>query len=224
MSYLLQSGRLPGSGGEERTIRRTAVIGVGLAIAALFSASCVGHGFTGKSVGTVPPPATESGQTGVGVAGDVLAPGPPVPVFLFERATPPADIQPGSVELATLIDRQKDLHVVALKSTRETAAVILVEVSTHQKWGRLMIPAERQIIRAFAEDPKLGKWLILLTDVDVRGEPDPIPLTAYRWTRDDVEQYDQCGIPSAAIDDCTQAFYEVARTVLVAAGAQAAQR
>jgi hypothetical protein len=195
-----------------------------LAVAALLSASCVGHGFTGRSVGTVPPPAPEPGQVGVGVAGDVIAPGPPVPVFLFERATPPADIQQGSIELATLIHQQKDLHVVALKSTRETAAVILVEVSAHQRWGRLMIPAERQIIRAFAQDPKLGDWLILLTDVDVRDEPDPIPLTAYRWTRDDVEQYDRCGIPPAAIDDCTQAFYAAARTVLVAAGAQAAQK
>jgi hypothetical protein len=158
------------------------------------------------------------------VLGDVLAPGPPYPLYLFEKATPPTDIQKASISLAKLIPRQKNLHVVALKSTQDTAAVIVLEVSNHGRWGELMIPAERKIIRAFAEDDSMGSWLILLSDVDIRGEPDPIPLTAYRWTRDDVQRYSECGIPTSAIDDCTAAFFLVAKTVIVSTGFRGVQQ
>jgi hypothetical protein len=123
-----------------------------------------------------------------------------------------------------VIRPQRNLRVFALKSTQETAAVILVEVSIHDRWGRLMIPAERQIIQAFADNPTLGKWLILLDDVDIRGEPDPVPLTAYRWTRDDVQKYNECGIPAVDLDACTDAFYRLAKVVILSSRIRGVQQ
>ena len=43
-------------------------------------------------------------------------------------------------------------------------------------------------------------------------------------TRDEVEKYKECGIPPAAIDACTQAFYLVARTVLVSSKVRGVQQ
>jgi hypothetical protein len=193
-----------------RGISRKPLIGLGLVVLSMLSTSCFGDRVTMNSVQSVeqfaPPPE---------VAGDVLEPGPAHPFYLFERATPPVDIRAASLNLVKVVPPHKHLHVFALKSTEGTAAVSVVEVSTHGRWGRLMIPAERQIIRAFANDPTLGKWLILLDDVDIRGEPDPVPLTAYRWTRDEVEQYKECGIPAVDLDACTDAYYRVARVVIV---------
>jgi hypothetical protein len=199
---------------------RKPVVWLGLVmVLAVLSTSCFSTRVTGKSAPNVaqiaPPPE---------ILGDVLAPGPPYPFYLFERATPPADIQAASLDLVKVVARHKNLHVFALKSTHDSAAVIVVEVSIHSRWGKLMIPAERQIIQAFANNPALGKWLILLDDVDIRGEPDPVPLTAYRWTRDEVEQYKECGIPPVNLDACTAAFYEVARVVIVSSRIRGVQQ
>jgi hypothetical protein len=200
-------------------IHRKPVVGLGLVVMAVLSSSCFGDRVTNRSVPNVaqvaPPPE---------IAGDVLAPGPPYPFYLFERATPPADIQAASLDLVKVIRPQRNLRVFALKSTQETAAVILVEVSIHDRWGRLMIPAERQIIQAFADNPTLGKWLILLDDVDIRGEPDPVPLTAYRWTRDDVQKYNECGIPAVDLDACTDAFYRLAKVVILSSRIRGVQQ
>jgi hypothetical protein len=205
--------------GQVRAISRKPVIGLGLVVLAVLSTSCFGSRVTGKSVPNV-------GQIGSApeVAGDVLAPGPPYPFYLFERATPPADIQASSLNLIKVVSPRKNLHLFALKSTENTAAVIVVEVSIHSRWGKLMIPAERQIIQAFASDPSMGKWLILLDDVDIRGEPDPVPLTAYRWTRDEVEQYKECGIPAVTLDACTATFYQEARVVIVSSRIRGVQQ
>jgi hypothetical protein len=200
-------------------IHRKPVVGLGLVVMAVLFSSCFGDRVTNRSVPNVaqvaPPPE---------IAGDVLAPGPPYPFYLFERATPPADIQAASLDLVKVIRPQRNLRVFALKSTQETAAVILVEVSIHDRWGRLMIPAERQIIQAFADNPTLGKWLILLDDVDIRGEPDPVPLTAYRWTRDDVQKYNECGIPAVDLDACTDAFYRLAKVVILSSRIRGVQQ
>jgi hypothetical protein len=200
-------------------VHRKPVIGLGLIVLSVLTTSCFGSRVTGKSVPNVQqmPPSPE-------VAGDVLAPGRPNPFYLFERATPPADIQAASLDLVKVVSPHKNLHVFALKSTQDTAAVTVVEVSIHSRWGKLMIPAERRIIRAFANNPALGKWLILLDDIDVRGEPDPVPLTAYRWTRDDVEQYKECGIPALDIDACTDAYYRVAKVVIVSSSTGGVQQ
>jgi predicted small secreted protein len=208
--------------GEEREIRRAPVLALSLVVLALLSTACFSGSGIGRSVQAIPS-ASEAVQANV-ILGDVLAPGPPYPFYLFEQATPPTDIQEASLSLVKQVPRQKNLHVVALKSTQDTAAVIVLEVSNHGRWGELMIPAERRIIRAFAADRSLGKWLILLSDVDIRGEPDPIPLTAYRWTRDDVQTYERCGIPQSEIDSCTQAFFLVAKTVIVSTGFRGVQQ
>jgi hypothetical protein len=202
-----------------RAIRRKPVIGLGLVVVALLSSSCFSNRVTGRSVEAVPHAAPP-----IEILGDVLAPGPPYPFYLFERATPPADIQKSSLSLVKVIAPQKNLHVFALKSTQDTAAVIVVEVSIHSRWGRLMIPAERRIIQAFADDPSMGKWLILLDDVDIRGEPDPVPLTAYRWTRDQVQEYNECGIPAVELEACTDAFYRLARVVIVSSRIRGVQQ
>src|SRR5438093_4697255 len=99
MSYLLRRGRGADSrrkvrAGHVREISRKPIIGLGLVVLAVLSTSCFGSRVTGKSVPNV-------GQIGPApeVAGDVLAPGPPYPFYLFERATPPADIQASSLNL-----------------------------------------------------------------------------------------------------------------------------
>ena len=191
---------------------------------ALITTSCFGNRVAGNSVPNIAQGAATHVVAAPVIAGDVLLPGPPFPFYLFERATPPTNIQKSSADLVGAVTPHQHLHVLALKSTQDTSALIVIEVSIHARWGKLMIPAERQIIQAFADNPSLGKWLILLTDVDVRGEPDPIPLTAYRWTRDEVEKYKECGIPPAAIDSCTQTFYLVAKMVLVSSKVRGVQQ
>jgi hypothetical protein len=88
-----------------------------------------------------------------------------------------------------------------------------------------MIPEERKLFLQFARDPSLGDWLIMITDVDVIDAPDPVPLVAYRWTRDGVEAYAECGIPqSTLIEDCTAAFFRSANMIfLIRSGNPAGQ-
>ena len=142
-----------------------------------------------------------------------------IPTFVFgpEVATQP--VQSASVELANLVPNLPRLHVVALPSPAHTAALNLVEDSTPRlKWGELLTPAQRTVFRAFASDPSLGNWLVIVDDVNVKGGIDPIPLTAYLWPRSALTTYLQCGIPNTGIDACTDAFYTKAFMVLVSAG------
>jgi hypothetical protein len=191
---------------------------IGLAVLALASTSCLTH-----RIGNGPTPILGPGGglkpiSSVEATGDVLAAAGASLIYVFERATPPMAVRPASVDLVGTVPPHKHLLIGPLSSTKDTAALIVIEVSIHSRWGSLMIPAERRIIRAFADDRTMGRWLILLTDVVVRGEPDPVPMTAYRWTRDDVERFRACGIPAAVIDDCTDAFYASAKTVFIASG------
>ena len=48
-------------------------------------------------------------------------------------------------------------------------------------------------------------------DVVVQGSSDPIAPTAYRWTRQEVEDYASCGIPATGRNDCSDTFYHAAR-------------
>ncbi len=128
---------------------------------------------------------------------------------------PDARVQPSSVKLAELVPWDPRLNVVAPPSPGETAALDLVEDAfPTDRWGALLIPAERRTFAAFAADRTLGEWLIMFTDVRVVRGPDPIPTTGYRWTRADVEAYAACGIPASLIDECTIAFFRSADTVL----------
>src|SRR5207247_8664510 len=128
-----------------------------------------------------------------------------IPQFLFGPSDPARiAFQPSSQHLVALVPKNKRLHLMVLPSPADTVAIDLLEDSTPTRtWGELMTPAQRTIFRAFAADASLGKWLVILDDVNVVGGPDPIPLTAYLWARSDVVTYARCGIPNTGIDGCT---------------------
>ena len=137
----------------------------------------------------------------------------------FDRNDLIGPVQAASVALARPFRNATDLQVSALHSPTGEAAVEVLETDHgSQRWGRLMIPAERRIISSFAQDTGLGQWLVIVDDVKIHGGPDPVPLTGYRWARKDVEAYAACGIPARAIDDCTSAFYLVASTWMMPVG------
>jgi hypothetical protein len=126
----------------------------------------------------------------------------------FDRVNLIGPVQSASVTLSAVVSHESGLFIGALHSPNGNAAVQLREEDAPgQRWGRLMIPAERRIIAAFAANPSLGQWLIIVDDVRVHGGVDPIPRTGYRWARSDVEAYARCGIPPRAIDPCTATFY-----------------
>lgn len=126
-------------------------------------------------------------------------------------------VQPGTLRLTSLILRNPRLKVTALPSSLGTVAFALEEKSTQkQRWGGVMIPQERRVFRLFAEDRTFGDWLIMITHVEVKPGPNPIPFVAYRWARADVEAYAKCGIPqSLEIDGCTHTFYDASEMLLV---------
>jgi hypothetical protein len=126
----------------------------------------------------------------------------------FDRNDLVGPIQAASRSLVRVVPHSNDLEVHALHSPTNEAAVEVRETDHgSQRWGRLMIPAERTIIGEFARDQSLGGWLVIVDDVRVPGGVDPVPLTGYRWTRAAVESYARCGIPTRAIDACTSQFY-----------------
>lgn len=139
----------------------------------------------------------------------------------FDRNDLVGPIQSGSIALVRTVRGAPGLEVKALHSPSNEAAVEVRETDEgSQRWGRLMIPAERTIIAAFARHPDLGRWLVIVDDVRVSGGPDPIPLTGYRWPRADVESYARCGIPRRAIDGCTSRFYTRSQMWLMPVGSK----
>ena len=79
-----------------------------------------------------------------------------------------------------------------------------VEDSTPDlRWGELLWPAQRKVFSAFAADPSLGEWLVIVDDVNVEGGSDA------------VEDYARCGIPPDGIDDCTSEFYTTSEVLFV---------
>jgi hypothetical protein len=148
-----------------------------------------------------------------------------IPEFIFGPPTAVAEVQPPSWTLVRLIPKHRKLTIRPLPSGEGTSAINLIEVSSfEERWGRLMTPAQRTIFAAFAEDEDLGEWLVIVNDVEVTDGPDPVPLTAYRWTRAAVEAYSLCGIPPSEIDDCTKAFYHSSETMLISIRARLADR
>jgi hypothetical protein len=130
---------------------------------------------------------------------------------------PPTDVRRSTLQLMDSVAPNKRLALTPLPSTDGTVALGFQETTPYrQRWGAIMIPAERHLFSEFAADRSLGDWLIVVTDVIVTGGKDPVPLTAYRWPRSAVEQYASCGIPmSLQIEDCTHHFYGGAETVFV---------
>jgi hypothetical protein len=163
-----------------------------------------------RSVDPIPPPSESPG-----VGADVLAP-TLAHNYVFERGQPPVEFQQGSTALVALLPKIPGLHVAALKSTRDSAAIFMIEDDPKVAWGALLLPAEKTIFERFAANPKLGDWLMLVDDVIVPGPKDPVPVTAYRWARADVEQYVACGIPKPGTqNDCSGTFFRIARTVIL---------
>jgi hypothetical protein len=165
------------------------------------------------------PGVSDGGPVGVRVATASGA------VFIFGAPSATVSAQPASLRLAEVVPTSRSLEVRALASGDGIAAVYLKEVSTtEQRWGRLMTPALRKIIAAFAEDSDADPWLVIVDDVEVTDGPDPIPITAYRWARGAVEAYAGCGIPPEGIDACTATFYSESDMVFPAPRAQQVER
>jgi hypothetical protein len=157
-----------------------------------------------------PAPGQDGGPTGVSLV--PLS----IPQFIFGPPVVAPQVQPASGSLVSLAAANKRLHVQPLPSPIGTAAIDFVEDSTPAlRWGELMWPAQRKMFAAFAADPTLGDFLVIVDDVNILGGPDPVPLTAYRWARENVETYAQCGIPRTAIDACTVAFYATPQVIVI---------
>jgi hypothetical protein len=163
-----------------------------------------------RPVGSIPPP-----RESPGINVDVISP-TLQHTYVFERGRPPVDFQKGSTTLVGLMGNIPGLHVAALKSTEGSAAIFMVEDDPTAAWGAILLPAEKTVFERFAADRKLGEWLILIDDVIVAGPRDPVPVTAYRWSRADVERYVECGIPEPGTqNECSKVFFLVARTVII---------
>jgi hypothetical protein len=141
----------------------------------------------------------------------------PAEVITGKAKAPPTDVRRSTLTLMNAVTPNKRLKLTPLPSTDGTVALAFQETTPYrQRWGAVMIPAERRMFAQFAADRSLGNWLIVVDDVIVTGGKDPVPLTAYRWPREAVEQYATCGIPmSLEIEDCTHEFYAQAETVYV---------
>jgi hypothetical protein len=179
---------------------------VTVASALLLMAGCTTiHEIPASRRANLSPPASPSAEP---TGGEALV-AVPFPQTLFGPPLVDAEVQPGTIKLKGLIAQHPRLKVTALASSLGTVALGLQETSSgKQRWGEVMIPEERKLFRRFAEDPSVGNWLIVLTDVDVTDGPDAVPLVAYRWHREAVQAYAECGIPqSLSIEECTEAFY-----------------
>jgi hypothetical protein len=186
-----------------------------------FGAAC-GYGSPPKTV-----PAAAGGKTPAlqaltpapdqngGASGVSLVP-LSIPQFIFGPPVVTPQVQDASGSLVDLAAPNKRLHVLPLPSPTGTAAIDFIEDSTPAlRWGELMWPAQRKMFAAFAADPTLGEFLVIVDDVNVLGGPDPVPLTAYRWARESVEAYALCGIPKTGIDACTVAFYAAPQVLVI---------
>jgi hypothetical protein len=135
--------------------------------------------------------------------------------FVFEHGQPPVEIQPGSKDLLGRIPGVKGLHTYPLLSTQNSVALLLIEDDASVKWGTHLRPALNVIFEQFAANPTMGDWLIVLDDVVVHEKQDPIPLTAYRWPRANVEEYVACGVPTRGQNACSKKFYLQALTIIL---------
>ena len=153
-----------------------------------------------------------------GRGGDAVA---PAPVrggqrYLFRRDRPPVEVRAGSRRLARAVAGIRGLTATPLPSTEDAEAVYLVEDAPDRPWGAVLQVARPRVIRAFLRERDGAGWLILVTDVVVHRLRDPVPPTAYRWSRREVEDYARCGIPDSGTNECTVQFFRRADTVVLA--------
>jgi hypothetical protein len=190
-----------------------AVVGI-----AVLSAGC------GSSASFQPVGAASPSCGGKATGGDAVAPAAGVvggTRWLFRCDKPLVAFRPASIKLANLVGNIHGLGTAGLKSTKDAAAVILVEDDPAVQWGTHLHAAEAEIFRTFAGERSLGAWLIMVTDVVVHAAKDPIPPTAYRWSRAEVAAFVACGMPASAGDPCHDTFWQSAdQVVLAPAGGQ----
>jgi len=189
-----------------RTLRLYASLGV----AALLLAGCSSSG-AGTPVSPVGSPCPGGGaRTG----GGAVTPAPGVKGgtrYIFRCDSPKVDYTKGTRTLADLAATVRGIGTMGLKSTPDAVAVLIVEDDPSVPWGTRLLAAERKMYQTFAKDKTMGDWFILVADVVVQGSSDPIAPTAYRWTRQEVEDYASCGIPATGRNDCSATFYHAAR-------------
>lgn len=188
------------------------------AIAALgvLAAAC-GSDATFRPVGAASPSCV-----GIDMGGDAVAPAAGVKDgtrWLFRCDRPPVAFQQSSIKLADLVGNIQGLGTAGLKSTRGAAAVMLVEDDPEVPWGTHLRHAEPILFRAFVEGRAMGDWLILVTDVVVHAAKDPVPPTAYRWSRPEVAAFVSCGMPTSASGPCHETFWTSADQVVLAPAA-----
>jgi hypothetical protein len=203
--------------------RRTSISQTRLLLAAGLALGLVGAA-CGSNASFRPVGAANASCGGSGTGGDAVSPAAGVKGgtrWLFRCDKPPVAFRKSSIELANLVGDIQGLGTAGLKSTADAAAVVLVEDDPAVPWGTHLHGAELAIFRAFAGDKSSGAWLILVTDVLVHASKDPVPPTAYRWSRADVAAFVTCGMPPATTSPCHQRFWQSAdQIVLAPAGGQ----
>jgi hypothetical protein len=180
-----------------------------LGVAALQLAGCnsSGPGTLVSPVGSICP---AGGRT---VGGGAVTPAPGVTGgtrYIFRCDNPKVDYTKATRTLADLAATVPGIGSMGLKSTPDAVAVLIVEDDPSVPWGTRLLAAERKMYETFAKDKTMGDWFILVADVAVHASADPIAPTAYRWTRQEVEDYASCGIPATGRDDCSDTFYQAA--------------
>lgn len=190
-----------------------------LVLATALLASACGSNATFEPVGAASPTCFGNDK-----GGDAVAPAAGVKGgrrWLFRCDRPRVAFRQPSISLANLVGDIPGLRTAGLKSTSDATALILVEEDPSVPWGTRLQQAEREVFQAFNGDKAMGGWLILVTDVVVHASLDPVPPTAYRWTRAEVATFVACGMPAAATDPCRQTFWKSAdQIVLAPAGGQ----
>jgi hypothetical protein len=162
------------------------------------TSACPGGGTTGA--GAITPAAGVQGNTR----------------YIFRCDKPAVAYTPATRQLADLAATVPGVGTMGLKSTPDSVAVLVQEADPEVAWGTRLDAAERKMYETFASDKTMGDWFILVADVLVQGA-DPIAPTAYRWTRQQVQDYVTCGIPETGRNDCSDAFYREADVIVLAA-------
>jgi hypothetical protein len=191
-------------------LRRISVLTAGIALGVLLSA-CGG----GATFQPVDPVATTcaAGQNQTTSGGDAVSPAAGVKGgkrYLFRCDNPPVAVRASSRTLVAAVPQLIGLRAIALPSTSDAAALYMTEEAPGVPWGSLIDKGRKAVLEAFSKDPSAGSWLVLVTDVVVTDQPDPSPPNAYRWTRQQVQDYVTCGIPSEGRNDCSAAFFAAA--------------
>jgi hypothetical protein len=196
---------------------RVTWFGAVMAAAAVLLSGCTSDKLSDQSVSPVssvcPTPMSNAGGDAVspalGVEGNER--------YLYRCDKPPVDYRESSRTLANLVADIPGMGVKGLKSTADAAAVLLVEDDATVPWGTHVQDAERMIFQTFAKDDQMGDWLILVTDVVVHGVPDPIFPTAFRWTRQEIEDFVDCGIPeTGSHNECSETWSLAADQIVLA--------